>query len=108
MSIMRKNVFTLLPTTDYKALGDIFSITTVETVQCLLLLVPNLNIFSSDGEACVAQNALRPHDCYMYLGAALRSAQAIGMHEESARMPDKRTRRRIWWAIYSLEAYSLD
>lgn len=41
----------------------------------------------------------------MYLGAALRSAQAIGMHEESPRLRDQRARRRTWWAIYSLEAY---
>jgi hypothetical protein len=43
----------------------------------------------------------------MYLGAALRSAQAIGMHEESPRVRDQRARRRTWWAIYSLEAYLL-
>ena len=55
----------------------------------------------------MAQNALRPHDCYMYLGAALRSAQAIGMHEESPKVRDNRARRRTWWAIYSLEAYML-
>jgi hypothetical protein len=41
----------------------------------------------------------------MYLGAALRSAQAIGMHEESQKVQDNRARRRTWWAIYSLEAY---
>jgi len=85
------------------ALGDVFSVTTVETVQCLLLLV-SAALHLTNLKATVAQNALRPHDCYMYLGAALRSAQAIGMHEESPRVRDQRVRRRTWWAIYSLEA----
>ena len=86
-------------------LGDVFSITTVETVQTLLLLVWFSSRYRAQTQASVAQNALRPHDCYMYLGAALRSAQAIGMHEESTRMRDQPARRRTWWAIYTLEAY---
>jgi len=73
------------------ALGDVYSITTLETVQALFLL------------STVAQNALRPHDCYMYLGMALRSAVAIGMHQESSRVTDQPGRRRTWWAIYNLE-----
>jgi Fungal specific transcription factor domain len=69
----------------------VYSHTTLETVQALFLL------------STVAQNALRPHDCYMYLGMALRSAVAIGMHQESSRVADQHGRRRTWWAIYNLE-----
>lgn len=56
-------------------------------------------------KSTVAQNALRQHDCYMYLGAALRSAEGIGMHQQSGHAIDQRGRRRTWWAVYNLEAY---
>jgi|SRR2546423_7799817 len=58
-------------------------------------------------KSTVAQNALRQHDCYMYLGAALRSAEGIGMHQHSDRATDQQGRQRTWWAIYNLEAYVL-
>lgn len=39
MSTMQRNVFLFLTNANSIALGDVFSVTTVETVQCLLFLV---------------------------------------------------------------------
>jgi len=80
--------------------------TTLETVQAFFLLVRIRQGFSNM-ESTVAQNALRPHDCYMHLGMALRSAVGIGMHQETSRVADQRGRRRTWWAIYNLELQHL-
>ena len=44
---------------------------------------------------------------YLYLGLALRKALALGLHREleAADVDDseKELRRRLWWAVYSLE-----
>ena len=47
---------------------------------------------------------------YIYLGLALRKALAIDLHleteEVNASDAEKELRRRLWWAVYTLEKYA--
>lgn len=49
---------------------------------------------------------------YLYMGLALRKALILGLHQEtddpSILEHEKEMRRRLWWAIYSLERYALE
>lgn len=76
-----------------KALGDYFEICSLEGVQTLVLM------------SLYAQNALKPHACYMYSGMAVRSALAIGMPDEcKPELPvEYDETKRTWWAVYAQE-----
>lgn len=74
-------------------LGDVIQVCSLESTQALFLL----SIFS--------QNALQPHNCYMYSGMAARTALAIGLPDERICRSDRqlRTASKTWWTIYSHE-----
>jgi hypothetical protein len=77
---------------------DIIELNSIRTVQATFVigvyLLPASAISSS----------------YIYLGLALRKALAIDLHleTEEANISDteKELRRRLWWAVYSLERYA--
>ncbi|RJE18053.1 hypothetical protein PHISCL_09613 [Aspergillus sclerotialis] len=76
-----------------QALGDIFESSSIESAQALLLM-------------CVyCQNALRPHSCFMYSGAAVRTAIAIGLASGMSSLPAhmRKEGKRTWWCIYAHE-----
>jgi hypothetical protein len=77
---------------------DIIELNSIRTVQAAFVigvyLLPASAISSS----------------YIYLGLALRKALAIDLHLETEEInisdTDKELRRRLWWAVYSLERYA--
>lgn len=77
---------------------DIIELNSIRTVQATFVigvyLLPASAISSS----------------YIYLGLALRKALAIDLHLETeefnASDTEKELRRRLWWAVYSLERYA--
>lgn len=77
---------------------DIIELNSIRTVQATFVigvyLLPASAISSS----------------YIYLGLALRKALAIDLHFETEdaniSAPEKELRRRLWWAVYSLERYA--
>ncbi|KAI0123721.1 hypothetical protein BJ170DRAFT_640171 [Xylariales sp. AK1849] len=74
-------------------LGDVIQVCSLQSTQALFLL----SVFS--------QNALQPHNCYMYSGMAARTALAIGLPDKRICRSDKqlRTASKTWWSIYSHE-----
>lgn len=78
---------------------DIIELNSIRTVQATFVigvyLLPASAISSS----------------YIYLGLALRKALAIDLHLETEETNigdgEKELRRRLWWAVYSLERYAL-
>lgn len=77
---------------------DVIEITSLRTVQATFVigvyLLPASAISSS----------------YVYLGLALRKAMALDLHLESEdsniNAAERELRRRLWWAVYSLERYA--
>lgn len=78
---------------------DIIELNSIRTVQAAFVigvyLLPASAISSS----------------YIYLGLALRKALALDLHQESEEIytsqTEKELRRRTWWAVYSLERFTL-
>lgn len=79
---------------------DVLELNSIRTVQATFVigvyLLPASAISSS----------------YVYLGLALRKALALDLHLESEEAhiidTEKELRRRLWWAVYSLERYALE
>lgn len=53
------------------------------------------------------QNLNRRDAAFLYIGAALRMAVTLGLHQETSNPDldnaDKEYRRRVWWSVYSLD-----
>jgi hypothetical protein len=73
-------------------LFEMFDQAALETVQ-ISLLMTSFYLYNS-----------RPNLAFAILGSAIKSAQAIGLHQESLWRPcsqiTRETRRRVWWATY--------
>lgn len=76
-------------------IGDVVQSSSLTSVQAIFVLSVYLLPASAFGAA------------FVYMGIALRKAMSIELHRESsdASTPevDEESRRRLWWAIYSLE-----
>ncbi|RMY72292.1 hypothetical protein D0863_04618 [Hortaea werneckii] len=76
-------------------IGDVVQSSSLISVQAVFVLSVYLLPASAFGAA------------FVYMGLALRKAMAIELHRESSDAAtlevDRESRRRLWWAIYSLE-----
>jgi hypothetical protein len=78
-------------------IGDIMDSASLQSVQAAFVLGVYLMPASAIGAS------------YIYMGLAMRKALALGLHQNildpTMSEREREIRRRLWWAIYSLERY---
>ena len=89
------------------AVGPIMGQGGLEAIQALTLLVWLSGPILANLKSLYSMHNNGGVGSWTYAGAAVRVSQSMNLLQDNEfnNLPDRDTRRRVWWALYDLERY---